>query len=46
MYPDRWARIEQLLDAMFDLPPHERLVCLERECSGDPDLRAEVLTLC
>ena len=45
MHPDRWARIEQLLDAMFDLPPHERLVFLERECPDDPDLRTEVLRI-
>lgn len=45
MHPERWARIEQLLDAMLDLPPHERLVHLERECPDDPDLRAEVLRI-
>jgi Tol biopolymer transport system component/serine/threonine protein kinase len=42
MPPDRWKRIEELLDALLDLPPGERRAFLERECPDDPALRSEV----
>src|SRR5262245_32223251 len=45
MDPDRWARIERLLDAVLELPPGERRAMLERECPGDPGLWAEVLEI-
>ncbi|HKT61838.1 MAG TPA: serine/threonine-protein kinase, partial [Gemmatimonadales bacterium] len=40
--PDRWRRIEELLDGMLDLPPSERAAWLERACAGDEALRSEV----
>ena len=45
MNPERWQRIERLLDAALDLPPAERSTFLERECAGAPDLLAEVVTI-
>jgi serine/threonine protein kinase len=45
MRPDRWARIEQLLDAALDLPPDERRGFLERECPDDPAMRIEALEI-
>jgi Tol biopolymer transport system component len=43
--PDRWERVEQLLDALLDLPLGERRAHLERECPDDPAMRAEVLEI-
>jgi Tol biopolymer transport system component len=40
--PDRWARIETLLDAALDLPPSERDAFLQRECGNDAALLNEV----
>ncbi|HVR98127.1 MAG TPA: hypothetical protein VMW27_16030, partial [Thermoanaerobaculia bacterium] len=45
MDPERWRRIESLLDQMLDLPPAERSALLDTACAGDPDLRAEVEAL-
>ncbi len=45
MGPDRWERIERLLDAVLELPPAERRAMLERECPDDPALRTEVLEI-
>jgi Tol biopolymer transport system component len=45
MRPDRWERIETLLDAMLDLPPTERRAFLERASPDDPALRTEVLEI-
>jgi serine/threonine protein kinase/WD40 repeat protein len=45
MPPDRWERIEQLLDAALDIAPAERRAFLERECSDDADMRTEVLEI-
>ena len=42
MNPERWQRIEALLDGALDLDPAERGAFLERECAGDADLLAEV----
>ena len=40
--PERWRRIEILLDQALDLPSDERDVLLDTACAGDPGLRAEV----
>src|SRR5678815_1058894 len=45
MTPERWQQIEQLLQAALEREPAERAVFLERECAGDPGLRAEVESL-
>ena len=45
MSPARWARIESLLDQALDLPHGEVAALLDRECAGDPSLRAEVEAL-
>jgi Tol biopolymer transport system component/serine/threonine protein kinase len=45
MRPDRWERIETLLDAVLDLPPAERRPFLERACPDDSVLRSEVLEI-
>lgn len=42
MNPERWSRIEALLDAALDLPLSERESFLQRECGSDADLLAEV----
>jgi len=45
MTPERWQKIEHLLQAALERKPAERVALLERECAGDPDLRAEVESL-
>jgi serine/threonine protein kinase len=40
--PDRWARVEALLDAALDLPLSERDAFLQRECGSDAELLADV----
>ena len=45
MHPDRWKRIENLLDGVLDLDPAERAGYLTRECSDDPSLIKEVLSI-
>ena len=45
MNPERWARIEALLDAALDLPPAERAAFLRRECMDAADLLAEVSSI-
>lgn len=45
MDPDRWQRLEPLLDAVLDLAPEERASYLDVACSGDPELRREVEAL-
>ncbi|HEY2289481.1 MAG TPA: protein kinase [Thermoanaerobaculia bacterium] len=43
--PERWQRIEALLDEMFDRPAEERRAFLDQKCAGDPDLRAHMESL-
>jgi eukaryotic-like serine/threonine-protein kinase len=43
--PERWRRLEQLLDGALDLPPEQRTAWLTRECDGDPALLAAVHAL-
>lgn len=38
----RWQRVSQLFEQLADLPPAERASILDRECSGDAQLRAQV----
>ena len=45
MRPDRWERIEELIDAVLDLPDTERRAFLEQACPDDPALRTEVLEI-
>ncbi|MFN0113020.1 MAG: protein kinase domain-containing protein [Blastocatellia bacterium] len=45
MTPDRWARIDQLLDEAMELPVAERPSFLNQACAGDEDLRQEVQSL-
>ena len=39
---ERWAEIEPILDRALDLPTPDRRTFLDRACSDDPSLRAEV----
>ncbi|MEK7831732.1 MAG: protein kinase, partial [Acidobacteriota bacterium] len=45
MTPDRWARIDHLLDEAMELPSAERPAYLNKACAGDEDLRREVESL-
>ena len=40
--PERWRRIEELLDGVLDLPAGERAAWLARECGDDLALREAV----
>jgi eukaryotic-like serine/threonine-protein kinase len=37
--PDRWARVEQLFDAVADMPGPERAAYLRKACGDDSELR-------
>ena len=43
--PERWARMEALLDGALDRPKAERSAWLAAECAEDPALRAARLRL-
>ena len=43
--PERWRRIEKLLDAAFEQPAERRHEYLRIECGDDADLLAEVMRL-
>jgi len=45
MDSERWNRIQTVFHAVADLPADEQRRLLEAECSGDPALREEVLSL-
>lgn len=45
MHPDRWHRVEALLDGALDLPAADRAAFLQRECAGEPALIAEVMAI-
>lgn len=45
MTPERWQQIELLLQAALACEPAERASLLERECTGDSELREEVESL-
>src|SRR5712692_9278156 len=40
--PDRWRRIDAILDAALELPPSGRAGYLDEACAGDSALRREV----
>ncbi|HLU05597.1 MAG TPA: serine/threonine-protein kinase [Woeseiaceae bacterium] len=43
--PDRWARVEQLFDAVADMPVSERAAYLRKACGDDGELRAYIEAL-
>lgn len=45
MTAERWKQIEQLVQKALECGPAERAALLDRECDGDPELRAEVESL-
>jgi TolB-like protein/tetratricopeptide (TPR) repeat protein len=45
MTPERWRQVERVLHAALESAPAERAGLLDRECAGDPGLRAEVESL-
>ena len=40
--PERWRQVEDLLERALALAPAGRSALLDRECGGEPELRAEV----
>ena len=42
---ERYTRIQELFDAVVELPPDERTVALEKQCGDDAALRQEVEAL-
>lgn len=45
MNPERWRQIDELLDAVLELPEIEREAFLSAKCDGDEELKNEVLSL-
>ena len=45
MNPGRWKQIDELFDAVLDLPEAEREAFLSEKCDGDDKLKREVLSL-
>jgi len=43
--PDRWRKIEALMDAALELPPSEREALVRKEAADDLDLAEQVLKL-
>ena len=43
--PDRWRRIESVLDAVLELDPADAAAHLVRACEGDPDLKRDIEAL-
>ncbi|HEX4961632.1 MAG TPA: protein kinase [Thermoanaerobaculia bacterium] len=43
--PERWGRIEALLDEVFERPAEERRAVLDKACAGNPELRAQMEAL-
>ena len=46
MNPERWNRIDQLLDAALELSPDKRAAFLDQACAGDEEMRKELEDLC
>jgi tetratricopeptide (TPR) repeat protein/predicted Ser/Thr protein kinase len=44
--PSRWKQIRSVASQLLDADPEQREAILERECSGDPDLREAALQVC
>lgn len=45
MTPDRWQRIEEVLQAALDHEPHARAPFIDEACRGDEELKRETLSL-
>src|ERR1043165_6553264 len=45
MTPERWQKVEEVLQAALDLPGADRAALLNEACFGDDDLRREALSL-
>jgi Tol biopolymer transport system component len=45
MNPERWQRIDALLDEALDLAPTDRASFLEAECAGDRELLQQVMSI-
>ena len=45
MQPERWQRVERLLDAVIELPVQDREPFLNRECTDAPELVGEILAI-
>ncbi len=43
--PERWRQIDQLLEKALELEPDSQESFLDTACAGDPDLRAELVSL-
>ncbi len=45
MNAERWKQIDELFDAVLEIPNERREEFLSEKCSGDDDLKREVLSL-
>jgi serine/threonine protein kinase len=45
MNQNRWQQIDELFDAVLEIPESEREDFLSKKCNGDEDLKKEVLSL-
>ena len=45
MNAERWKQIDELFDAVLEIPDEQRETFLSEKCVGDADLRSEVLSL-
>ncbi|MEP6636608.1 MAG: serine/threonine-protein kinase [Acidobacteriota bacterium] len=45
MTPERWQRVEEILQGALDRPPQKRASFLHDACADDEDLKAETLSL-
>ena len=45
MNPERWKQIDELFDAVLEIPDERRAEFLAERCSDDDDLKREVLSL-
>ena len=45
MTPERWQKVDEVLQAALDLPAAERAALLAEVCTGDPELHDEALSL-
>ena len=45
MTPERWAKIEEIFQAALDCPPPARASFVEKQCSDDAEMLAEVENL-
>src|ERR1022692_1096276 len=45
MNPENWDQCKRIFCDALELPHEERIVLIDRECSLDPELRAQVLKM-